>query len=569
LQQFSLWMPSTYYNGGGFTVPLSGIGQIQGVKVTCNAYVSSYSPLGYLPGNPEPSLFAQLVVNGTKQGNQKIVFTSPGFPTTNTAYTLGSSTDLWGVTNLTAAFVNAQNGTGGVGDFGVAFCCSMGGDIDLNPSATISVNNVQIEVWWEGGSSGQTWINPNHVTSASLYATAPYSLLGQTNTLWLAATGFAPYKTLPFGFEPSGIEVTCESYSNTSGTAILTAQLYYQGQRIGGQINAQLTGSNATYYFGGSGDLWGVPGLNLDIVQDPTFGVAFIVTDSGAGIGVTEYLRNVKMTVYGNTSYALELIAYENANLVADNTYELTNIYRGLYGSYPLDSPSGSQFVRIDNNCVTYKVDPTYRGSSIFFKFTSFNTYQMQTQSLANVVAYEVPILGPTAAPGAIDADSGGLVTGIASVSSTNVNSTFKISPIIEALNSSYGFNAVPQGYALVQGEVGVGTPTFQPIISGGGGGGSISNIFYLTVSSSYNAAAWDYIGCDTIGGPFTIYLPAAADNPNVQVIITKISSDTNAVTVTADGSDTIGDNGSSWSFSYMNTTMCLTSDGVSNWIFS
>ena len=548
--EFSYWINCT---NPKFTMPQSGVGNVAGVQVTLNSYVTSYSPHGFLPGNPEPGLVAQLIVNGAPAGAQKIVWTSPGFPTVNTPYTLGSSTDTWGVSGLTAAQVNASN-------FGVAFFATDGGDINLNPLVTEALNNVKMTISWAGGSSGAAWVNPSNVKSTSAYATATIPT-GATQTLPLVATNFN-YTTLPFGFEPQGVEVQCEALSTSGSSAVLYAQLFYNGLRIGNLKKLTLSGSNANYVFGSSADLWGTNGtqLNLDVINNANFGVVFYVTD--ATVGHIESLRNVRMRVFGESVYGLELIAYQEANLTGGgNTYALTNITRGLYGSYPVNHQSGTQFLRMDNNGITYKVDPTYRSKSIFFKFLSFNAYGNQLQSLANVPAFEVQILGPTSAPGAIDADTGALVTGTAQ------NSVGRIDPSINAVQGSFGVDSVPVGYILANTDTAnpSGTPTWSPLISAGGGSGALVQQKVLgdapVVTDNLVLNPWDYGVVDTsVGGnPVFLELPIASGTVNgtvkvgnTSVTVSKKNTSYVPIYVVADpaNSDTIGfDSGNTGGF--------------------
>jgi len=71
-----------------------------------------------------------------------------------------------------------------------------------------------------------------------------------------------------------------------------------------------------------------------------------------------------------------ELIAYSEATLTAANKYDLdTYIRRGVYNS-PISAHSvGTRFVRLDQAIFRHVVDATMLGSTIFFKFPSFNIY--------------------------------------------------------------------------------------------------------------------------------------------------------------------------------------------------
>jgi hypothetical protein len=98
---------------------------------------------------------------------------------------------------------------------------------------------------------------------------------------------------------------------------------------------------------------------------------------------------------------------------------------------------------------------------------------------------------------------------------------------------------------------------------SGGGTDGGTWNV--VSKTSAYNAVAGDMVVCDTTSAGFVVTIPLAASNPKKSIRIKKISSDLNAVTPTASGSDMI-DGQTTQPFNGQETDMEITSDGVSNW---
>jgi len=314
-------------------------------------------------------------------------------------------------------------------------------------------------VYCGGGTVGSPWVNPNNLTDPSSYATATLSA-GSIESLFVGASQFG--YALPFGLNTTGIQVDIEAFSSSVSSATLYAVLFVKGNPIGLEKSLGIIDSNENYTFGGNMDLWGLDNVPVSILNDPTFGVAFALTDV---TGATEYLRNVRCTVYGDSPYNLELIAYENADLSGSDSYDLTNIHRGVYGSYPIDHPAGTQFIRLDNNVLKYQVDPTYRGQNIYFKFCSFNAYGNQLQSQASVVAYTVPILQAGSAPGAIDSDTGALTTG------TSKSSVAQLDPVVAAAHGSFGIESIPEGYVWA-GPAGAGSPQWVPATIFGGSPG-------------------------------------------------------------------------------------------------
>jgi len=566
-------------------VPTSGIGPIKGVVVTFEAYAT---------GGGSPYVNAQLLAPTLSTGlgiHNNIVFVggAPGEPvglsktiaitatSPGTTYQLGSSTDLWGMTGanvLSAGQVSAQG-------FGVTTFAYL---TALAASVGFYISNIQVTVYWVGGAIGIPWTNPNNITVGSgTYATSTIS--SGTTTLPLSATEFG--YVIPFGFVPSGLEVQCQGYSSAS-TGVLTAVITYQGAVISLQKSVQLTtsaGTNIT--FGGPTDLWAISPntLGVDITNDASFGVAFYVTETTAG--ATEHLGNVRITVYGTSPYTVELVAYENAELTGLNTYQLTNLKRGIYGSWPTASPAGSTFVRLDQNIIQYKVNPQYRGQNLYFKFCSFNAYGQQLQSLASVPAVIVPILPASSTPGGIDALTGAVTVG------TQNNSTLRLDAATNAVQGTYGINTIPQGYGLVNLNTSApsSTPQWSPVVSAGNGTGTLSQQYIVgdapVVTSDYTANPWDYVIVDTTAGDIYITLPPANGTIGVtkveetNIIVSKKNIGGGVIYLVPDQTipDTIG-----WSVTaaagspplanllsiiYQNTTIVMTSDGVSNWNLS
>jgi len=90
-----------------------------------------------------------------------------------------------------------------------------------------------------------------------------------------------------------------------------------------------------------------------------------------------------------------ELISYQTATLGAIYNYTLgTRLRRGVFGS-PIGAHTiGSKFLRLDENIFAWQYDPTLIGTTVHFKFTSFNLVGAREQSLAGVTDYTLTLTG-------------------------------------------------------------------------------------------------------------------------------------------------------------------------------
>ncbi len=91
-----------------------------------------------------------------------------------------------------------------------------------------------------------------------------------------------------------------------------------------------------------------------------------------------------------------ELIAYETAALTGTNTYNLTYLVRGLYGTQGAVAAhsSGAPFARLDNAVFRYTYTNVQIGAPVWLKFTSFNIWGGAEESLADVTAYTHTLSG-------------------------------------------------------------------------------------------------------------------------------------------------------------------------------
>jgi len=89
-----------------------------------------------------------------------------------------------------------------------------------------------------------------------------------------------------------------------------------------------------------------------------------------------------------------EIMAYRDASLLALLQYQLSYLRRGLEGTSAVDHLAGAQFARLDQALMHHAYQASLVGKNLFFKFTSFNKFRQQEQSLADVTAYNRTLTG-------------------------------------------------------------------------------------------------------------------------------------------------------------------------------
>ena len=96
-----------------------------------------------------------------------------------------------------------------------------------------------------------------------------------------------------------------------------------------------------------------------------------------------------------------EILAYTTATLISPGIYELTGLYRGLYGTTSRTFNTGSQFMFVGTGGVFFETPllPAYVGQTFWVKAQSFNSFRNATQDLADCVAYQYTATGPTPPP--------------------------------------------------------------------------------------------------------------------------------------------------------------------------
>ncbi len=83
-----------------------------------------------------------------------------------------------------------------------------------------------------------------------------------------------------------------------------------------------------------------------------------------------------------------EMISYQTATLTGPGAYNLTGLYRGLYGTTPGSHSSGASFAKIDGAIERYQIPAGQVGSMLYIKLQSFNVWGGGGRQLSSETAY-------------------------------------------------------------------------------------------------------------------------------------------------------------------------------------
>jgi hypothetical protein len=98
-----------------------------------------------------------------------------------------------------------------------------------------------------------------------------------------------------------------------------------------------------------------------------------------------------------------EFMAYQGAALTGTNAYSLSGLVRGAYGSSDAAHAINDPFIRLDDALVkSGSLDLSLIGSTIHFKFQSFNIWGGGTEDLSTLTVYTYTISGQQATGNAV-----------------------------------------------------------------------------------------------------------------------------------------------------------------------
>lgn len=229
---------------------------------------------------------------------------------------------------------------------------------------------------------------------------------------WGAAAGYAAnYATAPGSVQAPAIflmpPVPAAQLSGGLTLGIVAAPTASQLYWLGCHVWMSVDGGN-TYILAGllpGAGRYGTITSNMTAVADPdttnTLSVSLNDTNLQISTATThaDADSNQTLIIVGSGSTA-EVMSFGAASLVSAGNYNLSYFRRNLYGSSNHAHSSGAQFVRLDGAVLQVPLDPGYGGQTLYFKLTSFNTWQQAEEELSAVTAYTytIPAGAPTGA---------------------------------------------------------------------------------------------------------------------------------------------------------------------------
>jgi hypothetical protein len=141
-----------------------------------------------------------------------------------------------------------------------------------------------------------------------------------------------------------------------------------------------------------------------------------------------------------------ELLAYATAALTGPNAYNLTYLYRGLYGTAAAAHLSSIPFARVDSAIFQYPLPAAFIGIPLFLKFQSFNIFGRSVEDLSECAVYPYTPSGAGQTPGPV---TQALIAG----------SSLDFRLVSEVVSETDQWGIVADGFLLASVDLGAGIP--------------------------------------------------------------------------------------------------------------
>jgi hypothetical protein len=242
-----------------------------------------------------------------------------------------------------------------------------------------------------GGCS--VWVSPDNATYAQAGKMYGPSRMGVLTTQLASSADPDITHTLAIdltrsgGILNSGTQADCDNFRTLC---------YVDGELISYE-DATLT-SSFHYDLGAHGSPVTIIGAS---VASP---IQIAAAGHGFSTGETLVIAGVAGNTAANGTWVITVIDGANFTLngsTGNATYTsggtaavAARLRRGVFGSPIGTHNANSAFLRLDDGVFVWEADPTLVGTTIYFKFTSFNKFGLMEQSLASATAYSFAFNG-------------------------------------------------------------------------------------------------------------------------------------------------------------------------------
>jgi hypothetical protein len=236
-------------------------------------------------------------------------------------------------------------------------------------------------------------------------------LVNRQNTAGAPPSMFAmpPDVNIPFITEPTS--QLAVAYGISSPTLVIGLSGGPNGMfsPVWGGAQIMLSTDNETYGYLGALTGASIMGLTTSDLMgysggNPTGQTVTVDLTESAGtlssVSTGSAANGQSLFAISDLSGNVEFISYTTATLVEGNVYTLSGLYRGLYGTVASDKPIGSQFFYLaSKQFFSTTLASQFTGKTLWFKFLSYNTYGLEIQDIADVVAYQYVPTGASPFP--------------------------------------------------------------------------------------------------------------------------------------------------------------------------
>lgn len=317
-----------------------------------------------------------------------------------------------------------------------------------------------------GGYNANYNASPGSVSTPFIFG-GPYVLAATEFEIWIAVCGASP------------IWGGCHVWISTDG-----GSTYQQTGTIRGK--ARYGALTATVAAGADPDTTSTVSVDLSASNAMLSGGQTADADEGT-----------TMCLMGE-----EVFSYRDATLTGTNTYDLGGyLRRGLFGTKRVAHIAGEHFARLDQAIARIPYDRANIGTTVYFKFTSFNVWGAGDEDLAGVTAYPHVISGPI----------GGVVwdTSLLNTIPWRTGNTDSQGNYIDVFDGTHHDSQIVMAGAggAPLGPLGQTVPLWKTVGAGTAGNGGWVNTRDITgidPEKSYRSTVWFY--WNGVGNPYVFH---------------------------------------------------------------